>query len=233
VCCKTCPTVLAMYCSVIAAAGLFLSPPSMFDDAALVRPPPMRHIRKLPSRYAIDEEVRIRSPSTSLIAQGFPSDDDEDLKEPHRGRLTRALEAAGGEVYSREIEDLNLENSVPANIKGDNKDIARDDQGRKASKRHRGRLARALDRAAWAEEFYSGGIEELNLEAMLDSVPVDIKGDKGIARDDEGLKALRERDAARESARSPSDSIASKKAAFANKQSDASLFPPISLPKLF
>ena len=44
-------------------------------------------------------------------------------------------------------------------------------------------------------EVFKGGTADLKLGSLLDAVPDDIQGDKGLARDEAGVEKLKERQA--------------------------------------
>ena len=49
-------------------------------------------------------------------------------------------------------------------------------------------------------ETFKGGVDDLDLESMLDVVPVDLQGEKGIKKDQRGVERLKQRQAAVEAA---------------------------------
>ena len=76
---------------------------------------------------------------------------------------------------------------------------------------------------------FPGSAADLNLGAFLDSVPTDIDGAEGIAKDQAGLERLKERE---EAALTAADKQKIKQDAFENEGSKFSI-PMPSLPKLF
>ena len=49
-------------------------------------------------------------------------------------------------------------------------------------------------------EVFSGGVDDLDLESMLDVVPADLQGEKGIKKDERGVERMKQRQAAIEAA---------------------------------
>lgn len=67
-------------------------------------------------------------------------------------------------------------------------------------------------------EVFEGGTDDINLGALLDTVPTDLKGDEGVAQDSSGVAALKAREAQQISTKlTPLEAQEAKKAAFAAK----------------
>ena len=81
-------------------------------------------------------------------------------------------------------------------------------------------------------EVYPGSAADLNLGSFLDSVPVDIDGDAGVAKDQAGVDRLKERE---EGQMTAAEKQKMKQEAFAADQKEGLQFsiPLPSLPKLF
>ena len=84
-------------------------------------------------------------------------------------------------------------------------------------------------------EVYTGSADDLDLSSFLDSVPVDSKGEAGLAKDAAGVERIKE---ASERPMTPAEKQKAKHEAFAAKQAEdaangISLPGGLSLPKLF